>query len=200
MAGSATLPILQAAGFSASVDAFAWERDPEPSARQMRIWFVSLLGPRQAVKALWARLIKGELATLSFEDLETARFCALAPEGPRGWRFFTASLPAVAGYHGVLVPELAFYGTERSEFLLLSRRPEETAPLHYRFVNRRHDLPLHPAWADWLWQRALQTGEAVRLEARGLDAYRCTPNAEALAEDLTTAVRRGVLRLDTVDA
>lgn len=200
MAGSITLPILQAGGFSASVDAFAWERDPEPSARQMRLWFVSMLGPQQAVKALWARLIKGELATLSFEDLETARFCALAPEGPRGWRFFTASRPAAAGYHGVLVPEMALYATERTDFLLLPRRPEEVAMLHYRYVNCRLDMPLHPAWADWLWQRALQTGEAVRLEARGLDAYRCTPNAEALAEDLTTAVRRGVLRLDTVDA
>ncbi len=102
----ATLPVLHAGGFSASVDAFAWE--PDPAARRMQIWFLSLLGPKEAVKALWARLIKGEVATISFEQFGKARFCALAPEGPRAWRFFTASLRSAAGYHGVLVPEAAF--------------------------------------------------------------------------------------------
>ena len=96
MAEGRSLPILQAGGFSASIDAFAWERDPAPAARQMRLWFVSLLGPQQAVKALWARLVKGEPVTLSFDELGTARFCALAPEGPKDWRFFTASLPGRA--------------------------------------------------------------------------------------------------------
>lgn len=198
MAESGVLPILQAAGFSASVDAFAWERDADPGARQMRLWFVSLLGPQQAVKALWARLVKGELATLSFEALGMARFCALAPERPRGWRFFAASLPTAAGYQGVLVPEMALFATERTDFLLLPRRAQDAAGLHYRFVNRRLDLPLHVSWADWLWQRALRTGEAVALEAQGLMAYRCAPDAEALAADLTAAVRRGVLRIAEV--
>ncbi len=190
------LPVLGAGGFSATVDAFAWEPDPDPAARQMRLWAISLLGPQQAVKALWARLVKGELATLSFEDRGETRFCALAPEGPRGWRFFSASLPAAAGYQGVLVPETALYGSDRKEFVLLPRAGEEAASLHYRFMNRRLDLPLHPRWATWLWQRALQAGEAVPLESRGLGAYRCAPNPEALADELSAAVGHGVLRLD----
>lgn len=200
MAESPVLPVLQAAGFSASVDAFAWEPDPGAGSRQMRLWFVSLLGPQQAVKALWARLIKGEVATLSFEALGTARLCALVSERPRGWRFFTASLPAAAGYQGVLVPEAAFYVTERTDFLLLPRQVEDAAGLHHRFVNRRLDLPLHASWSDWLWQRALQTGEALALEAQGLVAYRCAPDAEALAADVTAAVRQGTLRLAEVSA
>ena len=195
MAEIETLPVLQAGGFSAGVDAFAWEPDPEPAARRMRLWFLSLLGPQQAVKALWARLIKGEAATLSFEELGHARFCGLAPEGPRGWRFFTASLPAAAGYQGVLVPEAALYTAERPDFLLLPRRVEEAAALHYRFLNRRLDLPLHPSWSIWLWERALRTCEAVPLEAHGLVAYRCIPNGDALAADLTAAVRQGMLGL-----
>lgn len=75
-----TLPVLQPGGFSASVDAFAWEADPDPTAHRMRLWFLSLLGPQESVKALWARLVKGETATLSFEGLGNAHFCALAPE------------------------------------------------------------------------------------------------------------------------
>src|SRR4051812_39069657 len=88
---SLALPVLQAGGFGASVDAFAWEPDSDGNPLRMRPWIISLLGSQQAVKALWALLIKGETASLSFEA-GSARFCALAPEGARGWRFFRASL------------------------------------------------------------------------------------------------------------
>ncbi|MBI4499076.1 MAG: hypothetical protein HY689_14395 [Chloroflexi bacterium] len=44
-----SLPVLDAGGFSASVDAFAWEPDPDPTARRMRLWFLSLLGPQQSL-------------------------------------------------------------------------------------------------------------------------------------------------------
>lgn len=192
-----TLPVLHAGGFSASVDAFAWE--PDPAARRMQLWFLSLLGPKEAVKALWAQLIKGEVATISFAEFGKARFCALAPEGPRGWRFLTATLRAALGYHGVLVPEAALYASERADFLLLPRQFDEAAWLHYQFLNRRLDLPLHPNWADWLWKRALDTGEAVALESHGLHAYRCLPNSEALAADLGAAVRRGALGVSQVE-
>jgi hypothetical protein len=188
-----SLPVLQAAGFGASVDAVAWELQSEADTHHLCLWFLSLLGPQQSVKALWARLVKGEVASLSFEDLGSACFCALAPEGPRSWRFFGASLPAAAGYHGVLVPEKALYGAESSDFLLLPR--EGAALLHYRFLNRRLDLPLHPSWADWLWQRALDAGEAIPLEAQGIEAYRCAPNSDALAVDLSAAIRARTLGL-----
>ncbi len=195
MVEATPLPVLQAGGFSASVDAFAWEPDPDPAARRMRLWFVSLLGAQEAVKAIWARLVAGEEALLTPAAPAEARFCALAPEGPRGWRFFTAALRAVAGYHGVLVPEAARFTSERPDFLILPRQPAEAPGLHYRFLNRRLDLPLHPAWAAWLWGRALRTGEAVALASQGLHAYRCNPDADALAADFGTAVRQGVLAL-----
>lgn len=188
-----SLPVLQAGGFTASIDAFAWEPDPDPSTHRMRLWFLSLLGPQESVKALWARLVKGEMATLSFQDLGNAQFCTLAAEGPRAWRFYTANLRAAAAYHAVLVPEAALYAGDRPHFLLLVRQPEEAPMLHYRFLNRRLDLPLHRSWAAWLWDRALRVGETAPLESRGLCAYRCVPNPEQLAEDITLAVRRGSL-------
>jgi hypothetical protein len=101
-ANRSCLPVLQAGGFGASVDAFAWEPAADTGPAQMRLWFVSLRGSQQAVKALWAYLIKGETAAPS-TDSGRAHFCVLASEGPRGWRFFRASLPTVSAYHGVLV-------------------------------------------------------------------------------------------------
>ena len=194
--GPTALPILQAGGFTATVDAFAWEPDPDPAARRMRLWFVSLLGPQQAVKALWARLVKGELATLSREALGQVHFCALAPEGPRSWRAFSAALPGASGHQLVLLPEAGRHTASRDDFLLLPRTPEEAPLLHFRFLDRRVDLLLHAGWRDWLWQRALRAGEAVALEAEGILAYRCAPQPEALAAELSAAVAAGVLGVD----
>ncbi len=195
-ADAATLPILQAGGFTATVDAFAWEPEPDPAARRMRLWFVALLGPQQAVKALWARLVKGELATLSREALGQVHFCALAPEGPRSWRAFSATLPGASGHQLVLLPEAGRHTASRDDFLLLPRTPEEAPLLHFRFLDRRVDLPLHAGWRDWLWRRALRAGEAVALEAEGILAYRCAPRPEALAAELSAAVAAGVLGVD----
>lgn len=197
--GPASLPILQAGGFGASVDALTWEPDPAASPPRMRLWFVSLLGSQQAVKALWVRLVKGETGTLTIDDIGV-RFCSLAPEGARAWRFFRASLPASGGYHGLLVPEVALFTAERPDFLLLKRPEDDAAQLHYRFLNRRVALPLHPSWADWLWNRALRSGEARALESQGLDAYRCVPDEAALASDLVAEIGRGTLGIADEDA
>jgi hypothetical protein len=192
---SCPLPILQAGGFGASVDAFAWEPDPESSLPKMRLWVVSLLGSQQAVKALWAQLIKGDTATLS-DPGAGARFCTLPLQATRSWRFFRASLPASSGYHGILVPEVALFATECPEFLILKRGGDDAARLHYRFLNRRVSLPLHPSWAEWLWERALRTGEARALKSFGMETYRCIPDEAALGSDLTAAIRDGALLLN----
>lgn len=195
MSTLAALPVLQASGFAATVDAYAWEPDPDRSRGLMRLHFISLLGPQQALKALWARLLKGEVATLSREALGQARFCALAAEGPRTWRSHTAALPGAAGHQLVLLPELARHTAARADFLLLPRTHEEAADVHFRFLDRRVDLPLHRSWTRWLWERALRTGEAEPLEAEGTLAFRCAPNSEALGADLSRAVRAADLRL-----
>ena len=196
--GSHPLPVLHVGGFGASVDAFAWEPEPDANPERMCLWLVSLLGSQQAVKAVWAHLIKGETATLSSSG-GGAHFCSLAPEGARNWRFFKASLPAASAYHGILVPELAVFSAERSEFLLLRRAADDVVMRHYRFLNRRVTLPLHPSWATWLWERALRTGEARALESRGLEAYRCLPDEAVLVADLTEAIGKSMLRLPDED-
>ena len=78
----AALPVLQAGGFSASVDAYAWELDPDHASQRMRLWFLSLLGPQQSLKAIWARLLRGEVATLSQEALGSALFASWLNANP----------------------------------------------------------------------------------------------------------------------
>jgi hypothetical protein len=192
-------PVIQASGFTAHVDAFAAELEPDPSTHLTCLHFLSLLGSKQAVQAIWARLVKGEPATLSREVLETSLLCTLNPLGPRGWKLSTASLPGAAGYHAVLVPAYALVSGEEPAFVILPRQPGEAAALHFRFLDHRIDLPLHPTWADWLWDRARRAGEALALESFGLAAYRCAPEPATLATDLTAAVRQGILQVPKKD-
>jgi hypothetical protein len=176
---------IRAEGFSAWVDACA------QSAGE--IWLLSMLGNQQSVRAIWARLVKGEVAYLAENEHASGSQCWLAREAWGTWRFFKGRLPSGSATHGMLLPELASYAAEKRDFLLLPRSEAEAPSLHYRFLNRRLDLPLHPSWAGWLWERGLDTEEAEPLEAFGLLAYRCRPNPERLREDLTAALRRGIL-------
>ncbi len=173
------------AGFTATVDAFAQDGE--------QLWFISMLGSQQSVRALWARLVKGESAYLSEGDLDGGSPCSLAREAWGTWRFHGARLPSSAAYHGMLVPDLGSYACERPDFLLLARAESEAPALHYRFLNRRVDLPLHPSWAAWLWDRGLASGETEALHAAGIHAYRCRADVHQIEADIGDAVRRGWL-------
>src|SRR6185437_5632276 len=92
----------------------------------------------------------------------------LAFLGKEGWKRHLLALPMAAAHQVVLAPRIAAFHAETPEFLLLPRREEEAARLFWRRLNRATDLPLHPTWEDWLWQRALRLREAVPLASRGL--------------------------------
>lgn len=80
-------------------------------------------------------------------------------------------------------------------------RSEDEAPsLHYRFLNRRLDLPLHPSWAAWLWERGLSAGEVEALESVGVHAYRCRPDSAALQRDISEALQNKRLRMPLADS
>jgi hypothetical protein len=179
---------IRAGGFTATIDGCARGGN--------ELWFLSMLGHQQAVRAIWARLIKGEAAFLSSTELG-GEPTPLAREAWGTWRFSGTRLPSGSAYHGMLVPEIAAYATDRLDFLLLVREQDDAAQLHFRFLARRVDLPLHPSWAEWLWRRGLETGEAEFLESTGLRAYRCRPQPDALRADIGDAVRRRELFVGT---
>lgn len=176
---------LRCDGFSAWADACAQSED--------EVWLLSMLGNQQAVKAIWARLVKGETAFLAEDEHAPGRQCHLAREAWGTWRFYRRRLPSGAAHQGLLVPELASFAAERRDFLLVPRTTAEAPLLHYRFLNRRIDLPLHASWAEWLWQRSLDTGETEALEAFGVAAYRCRPDPNRLREDISAGLSTGRL-------
>lgn len=203
-ADGAVLPTIECGKFTAHLDAFAWA--PGRVQRQREFWFLSLVGSQVALRAVWARLLKGEQATVLVDGpLGRASFATLGPEGAGGWRAHAAALPSAGGHQLALFPASSFFLAERDDFIVIPppRRSLRGVPLptrHYRFLNRRVDLPLHPTWAAWLWERALRQGEATALETYGLDgpAYRCAPNPARLRADISAAVASGALTVGPV--
>jgi hypothetical protein len=189
--------VIQIAGLTATVECYAWEDDPDQRGRK-RLWALGLVGPRQGLEAIWANLIQGREAVIAPRLLGGGRFCALAPLGAGIWKSQVVALNEASGAHRILRPVVAHYLDTRPDFVLLPRRAEDAPTLHYRFLDRRVALPLAPAWADWLWTRALATGEARRLDCHSTAgvigaAYRCEPDLAALEQALSLAVRAGEL-------
>ncbi len=212
---AADLPRIQVGGFGATVEAYALDDDPGVRG-QACLWLVSLIASRQAVEAIWAALVTGKTALLSTRAVGPACPCALAPEGPRGWPSPIVRLRESALAHCLIHPRAAYYANDRADFLLIPRldpRGMEAiadplvaamvwaalAEQHFRFLNRRVDTPLHPAWADWLWRRAIERGEAVELDSYGLATYRCVPDVAALTADVRAGIRNGELSVPAAD-
>ena len=187
---------VSAGGFSATADAFA--RDPDSEG----LWFLSMVGAQSALKAIWAALLKRppESAHLlaGTDGLALSggfHRCQIPGETVGTWTTKIARLPVSGGFHALVYTRMAELAFEREAFLLLAPGEDEAPALHHRFLDRRSPLPLHRSWAEWLWRRGLAEGEISRLQSAGIAAWRCTPDAEALRDDLAAAVAAGTLTL-----
>ena len=192
---------ISAGGFSATADAFARDDDTDG------LWFVSMVGSQTALKAIWASLLKqppdaahiirgadGMALSGGYQR------CAVPHETVGTWTTKIARMPVSGGWHALVYTRLAEFSFERDSFLLLAPSEEEAPALHHRFLDKRSPLPLHRSWADWLWRKGLQQGTIVPLQSVGVVAYRCSPKAEWLREDLSQAVASGRLTLPREEA
>ena len=191
---------ISAGGFSATVDAFARDERTEG------LWFVSMVGSQTALKAIWASLLKQPPDTAYIirgadgMALHGGYERCIIPYDTIGtWTTKIACLPVTGGWQALVYTKTAEFGYEKDSFLLLAQSREEAPALHHRFLDKCSPLPLHGSWADWLWERGLNEEEIVPLQSVGVSAYRCSPKAQKLREDLSDAVASGRLTLPRED-
>ena len=84
---------------------------------------------------------------------------------------------------------------EKDSFLLLAQSAEEAPALHHRFLDKRSPLPLPRLLGrTGSGSGASRREEIVPLQSRRrISAYRCSPKAQKLREDLSYAVASGRL-------
>ena len=192
---------ISAGGFNATADAFA--RDDRTDG----LWFVSMVGSQTALKAIWASLLKQPPDTAHIIKGADGmalqggyKRCVIPYDTVGTWTTKIAKLPVSGGYHALVYTKTAEFSYERESFLLLAQSEEEAPALHHRFLDRRSPLPLHGSWADWLWKRGHAEGEILPLQSVGVSAYRCSPKADKLRDDLSDAVSSGRLVLPSEES
>ena len=180
---------ISAGGFSATADAFA--RDEKTDG----LWFVSMVGSQTALKAIWASLLKQPPDSAHIiKGADGMAFsggyqrCVVPYETVGSWTTKIARLPVSGGWHALVYTKQAEFGFEKDSFLLLAQSEEDAPDLHHRFLDKRSPLPLHGSWAGWLWERGIGNGEIVPLQSVGVSAFRCSPKAKELREELSDAV------------
>ena len=188
-------PVLFVGDFSANVEGYAWENDPEAGAGYMQFWYLSLTASSlQGIRAVWANLIKGEHGTLRFSGGQRNRFCRLWNGGPQTWKSRIDALPQATAHQLTLLPEPSRFEAQRPDFVILTRNADDVSWTHMRYLRQRLAIPLLPEWEDWLWRRALYRNEAFQLDSStNLVAYRCEPNVDRLKEDIEAAGVAGEL-------
>ncbi len=168
------VPTIKIKGFRCSVEDAVFSNGTEEYAHVL-----SLVGSREAVKAVWARLMKGETAYLDTgPQVRAARMNTY-----EGGRLLTERLPSGA-FHGLLLSKALLSGE-----LVLCEREEDLPARFYNVLTQKLRLPLHKDWQDWLWDHALSTGMVDQMSSQRLHAY----EVNLSVYNLETEVRHALL-------
>jgi hypothetical protein len=80
-------------------------------------------------------------------------------------------------------------------YYALTARPEPTvSDLYFTALVKHSAVPVHSGWKAWLYKRAVQRKEVEALTAHGIHGIKISLDDISLAEDISTALKKGKLR------
>lgn len=168
------VPSIRIKGFRCSTEEAVFSNGKDGYAH-----ILSLVGSREAVKAVWARLMKGEAAYLDIgPQVKSVRMNTY-----EGGKLLTERLPSGA-FHGLLLSQVVLRGE-----LVLCEREEDLPARFFHLLTQKLRLPLHSDWRYWLWEHALRTGMVKQLASQRLHAY----EVNLSIYNLEVAVRQALL-------
>ncbi len=173
-------PTISAGGFSTYIDFVAYES----TKWDAELHALSLFGHKTAVEAVRVRLRMGEVATLSITRNVNAHLVS-----PETCISRTRRTGEVTHVTMLPIPQ----SLSAQHFLILVRDEEDPVPRFHRVCDGLLTTPLHPSWAPWLWQWALQSGAFHALESVGCRAWQGSVNELQLEAALQVALETGVL-------
>jgi hypothetical protein len=172
------VPMIKVKGFRCCVDEAVFSNRRGDFAQ-----LVSLVGSREAVKAVWARLMKGEAAYLDMgPQVRAARM-----NTTEGGKLLTERLPSGA-FHGLLLSQAVLRGE-----LVLCEREVDLPARFFHYLTQKLRLPLHSDWQDWLWDHALSTGMIEQMSSQRLHAYEVNLSVYDLEAEVRQALLAGEL-------
>lgn len=168
-----------------------------------RIRFLSIAGPREVVKGVFASILTSNGGTpLEIEQTPATspwahQTVAFAIPDPTTLQTLTRRLPS-GQVHGLLFSKTAAATHIDIPFTLLLPHDYATqAPLRLlTALDRRTDLPLHHDWADWLWTTGLAYGSIEPLQGFGpWTGWEIDIDPDTLTKSVQDAIRSNTLPL-----
>ncbi len=167
---------IEAEGFHAYADAYALD--------EQWVIFLSIAGLKDAVKAIRATLLTNHWIKVGIHEI-----CLL----PRT-KYGTSVKPLPSG----IVHTAIFIKNDVGQlqtYYALTARPEHTdSDLYFTALIKHSALPVHPNWKAWLHKRAVQRKEVETLITHGIRGIKISLDDTSLAEDISTALKKGKLK------
>ena len=172
---SALIPI-EAEGFHAYADAFALDGQ--------WVIFLSIAGHKDAVKAIRATLLTNHWVTVGIHEI------CLLPRTKYGTS--VKALPSGIVHTAIFIKN--DLGQSQTYYALTARPEPSDSDLYLTALIKHSAVPIHSNWKAWLHKRAVQKEEVESLTAHGVHGIKVSLDDKSLADDISTALKKGKLR------
>ena len=167
---------IEAEGFHAFADAYALDGQ--------WVIFLSIAGHKDAVKAIRATLLINHWINVGIHEI-----CLL----PR-----TKYSTGVKALPSGVIHSALFIKNDLGQpqtYYALTARPEHTdSDLYFTALIKHSAVPVHSNWKAWLHKRAVRKKEVEALTAHGIRGIKISLDNTSLAEDISTALKKGKLK------
>jgi hypothetical protein len=167
---------IEAEGFHAFADAYALDGQ--------WVIFLSIAGYKDAVKAIRARLLTNHWLNVGIHEI------CLLPKTKYGTN--VKALPSGIVHTAVFMKN--DLGQSQTYYALTARPEPTVSDLYFTALVKHSAVPVHSGWKAWLYKRAVQRKEVEALTAHGIHGIKISLDDISLAEDISTALKKGKLR------
>ncbi len=172
---SALIPI-EAEGFHAFADGFALDGQ--------WVIFLSIAGPKDALKAIRATLLTNHWLNVGIHEV------CLLPRTKYGTS--VKALPSGIVHTAIFIKN--DLDQSQTYYALTARQDFTEADLYFTALIKHSAVPVHSGWKTWLHKRAVQGNEVETLTAHGIHGIKISLDDTSLAEDISTALKKGKLK------
>lgn len=147
--------------------------------------YMSLVGPRQAVRGIQAALLNGYFVSgdLYFRRLNFGRYVSVSRRLPENECDHLLLIHEQGTVN--LVPGFPFYVVADGE--------AEVVPFFERAFDRAFSLPILSGWGQYLWKMGVSRELIIPLECKGVKAWRVSGDEEQWKELVRVGIVRGKL-------
>jgi hypothetical protein len=167
---------IEAEGFHAFADAYALDGQ--------WVIFLSIAGHKDAVKAIRATLLTNHWINVGSHEI-----CLL----PRT-KYSTSvkALPSGIVHTAIFIKNDV--GQLQTHYALTAKPEPTDSDLYFTALIKHSAVPVHSNWKAWLHKRAVQRKEVETLTTHGIRGIKISLDDTSLAEDISTALKKGKLK------